>query len=136
MKQTVRVTAIPENGIAEVFLERQSACSGDCHRCGGCGAVRETLFVRAEDPIGVSVGDQVVVETATGTVLKAAVLVYLLPVICFFAGYFTAAAFRFLPGLIGAAAAALGILPAVFLNRRMVRKKTQTFRIVSYAQEF
>ena len=29
--------------------------------------MRETLFVRAEDPIGVSVGDQVVVETAQGT---------------------------------------------------------------------
>ena len=136
MKQTVRVTAIPENGIAEVFLERQSACSGDCHRCGGCGAVRETLFVLAEDPIGVSVGDQVVVETSTGTVLKAAVLVYLLPVIFFFAGYFAGAALRFFPGLSGASAAVLGILPAIFLNRRMERKKTQTFRIVSYAQEF
>ena len=136
MKQTVRVTSIPEQGIAEVFLERQSACSGDCHKCGGCGAVRETLFVFAEDPIGVSVGEQVIVETATGTVLKAAVLVYLLPVMFFFIGYFTAAALRFFPGLIGAAAAAFGILPAVCLNRRMERKKTQTFRIVSYAQEF
>ena len=136
MKQNVRVTAIPEPGIAEVFMIRESACSGECHRCGGCGALRETLFVRAEDPIGVSVWDQVVVETATSEVLKAAFLVYLLPVIFFFAGYFAGAALRFWPGLTGAAAAILAAVPAILLNRRMEKRKTQTFRIVSYAQEF
>ena len=135
MKQTVRVTAVRSDGTAEVFLQRQSACSGDCHHCGGCGAVRETLFVTAENPIVASVGDVVVGETATATVMKAAVLVYLVPVILFLAGYFAGQALRFLPGLTGAFGFALGLLPAILLNRRMMHRHEKTFRIVSFAQE-
>ena len=136
MKQTVRIVSIPEPGIAEVFLERESACSGDCHKCSGCGAIRETLFVRAENRIGADVGDHVVVETATHTVMKAVLLVYLVPVVLFFVGYVLGAVLSFLPGLTGALGFALGIIPAVFLNRRMEQKKESTFRITGFAQEF
>jgi len=135
MKQMVRVTAIRPDGTAVVFLQRQSACSGDCHQCSGCGAVRETLFVTAENPIGAAVGDTVMVETSTATVMKAAVLVYLVPVILFFVGYFAGQMISFLPGILGAVGFVLGILPAILLNHKMTRSHEQTFRIVSFAQE-
>ena len=40
MQQIVKVTRLLEPGYAEVFLTRQSACSGDCGSCGGCGAAK------------------------------------------------------------------------------------------------
>lgn len=116
-------------------MERRSACSGDCHQCGGCGAARETITVSAENLIGAGIGDDVIVETATGTVLKAAAVVYLLPIALFFAGYFLGEALRFFPGVMGAGCFALGILPAVWMNRKLTRGREKTFRIVAYAQE-
>ena len=136
MKQTVRITAIPGPGLAEVFLLRQSACSGDCHSCNGCGAVREQLFVIAENPIGASVGDMVIVETETKTVMKAAMLVYLVPLILFFTGYLLGVAIQFLPGMLGVLGLILGAMPAFLLNRKLERKNERTFRITGYAQEF
>ena len=136
MEQLAKVRQTNGNGMARVVVVRESACSGDCHKCSGCGAIRETLFVRAENRIGADVGDHVVVETATHTVMKAVLLVYLVPVVLFFAGYVLGAVLSFLPGLTGALGFALGIIPAVFLNRRMEQKKESTFRITGFAQEF
>ena len=135
MRQTVRVTSVPEPGQAEVFLLRQSACSGDCHSCGGCGAIREELIVRAENPIGAKVGDLVTIETETKTVLTAAFLVYLVPILLFFLGCWIGEQTG-CPVLLGAGGFVLGIVPAVLLNRVMERRRRNTFRITGYAQEF
>ena len=40
MEQIVRVRRLLENGNAEVVHVRESACSGDCHKCSGCGAAK------------------------------------------------------------------------------------------------
>lgn len=135
MRQTVRVTGIPEPGQATVFLLRQSACSGDCHSCGGCGAVREELFVRADNPIGAKVGDLVTIETETKTILGAAFLVYLVPIILFFLGCWIGDQTGYAV-VMGAVGFVLGMVPAVLLNRFMERRRKNTFRITGYAQEF
>ena len=51
------------------------------------------------------------------------------------AGYFAGQALGVLPGLTGAFGFALGLLPAILLNRRMMHRHEKTFRIVSFAQE-
>ena len=51
MEQLVRVRRLNEDGTAQVIHVRQSACSGDCHKCAGCGAVEQTLLVEARNPI-------------------------------------------------------------------------------------
>ena len=52
MEQLVRVRTCNPDGTAEVVCVRESACSGDCHKCSGCGAAKETILLEAQNPIG------------------------------------------------------------------------------------
>ena len=74
MEQLVRVRNVFPDGTAEVLLVRESACSGDCHKCSGCGAAKETMIFTARNAINASRGDLVKVESATGPVMKAAMV--------------------------------------------------------------
>lgn len=87
MEQTVRVTCLLPDQMAQVQLVRQSACSGDCHQCAGCGATTQTLILQARNPIGAQPGDLVRVQSASSPVLKAAAVLYILPLALFVAGY-------------------------------------------------
>lgn len=87
MEQIVRVRRTFPNGTAEVVRVRESACSGDCHKCSGCGAAQQTMLLTVQNPIGAAAGDTVIISSDTGTVLKAAALLYILPVVTFIAGY-------------------------------------------------
>ncbi len=87
MEQTVKVRSLLPDGRAEVIHLRQSACSGDCHQCAGCGAAQQTMVVPAENTIGARPGDLVVISSETSGVLKAAAVVYVLPMLLFFGGY-------------------------------------------------
>lgn len=110
-------------------MERRSACGGDCDSCGGCAAIRETVTVAAENPIGAVPGERVTVESDTRTVMGAALVVYLLPILLFFAGYAAGAPLGAAPGLTGAVGMILGVIPILLCNRRLERKKN-VFRIV------
>ncbi len=87
MEQIVRVQKVLADGTAQVLRVRESACSGDCHQCSGCGASQQKMLLTAHNPIGAKPGDQVVIEAESAYVLKAAVLLYILPVVLFIAGY-------------------------------------------------
>ena len=97
MEQLVRVRQTFSDGTAEVLLVRESACSGDCHKCSGCGAAKETMIFTAQNAIGAGRGDLVKVESATGPVMKAATVLYVLPLVLFFLGYYLGT----LPGSFG-----------------------------------
>ena len=84
MQQLVRVRQVHEDGTATVIHVRESACSGDCHKCSGCGAAKEAIILEAKNPIGAKAGDLVTIESETGPVLKAAAVMYLLPMVFFF----------------------------------------------------
>ena len=79
MEQIVRVRQTLPDGTASVVHIRESACSGDCHKCSGCGAAKEAVIFTADNPVGARVGDLVKVESSTAPVLKAAVVLYVLP---------------------------------------------------------
>lgn len=117
---------------AVVSVRRESACSGDCHKCAGCGAVTQTLQVRADNPIGASPGDRVYFDSSSAVVLWAAVLVYLMPVLGFFVGYFTGLAVGAV-GLMGAAGFLLGWIPALLYNR-WVKRRPPTYTIVAFVE--
>ena len=51
MEQLVRVKETYDNGTALVIHVRESACSGDCHKCSGCGAAKESILLTAENPL-------------------------------------------------------------------------------------
>ncbi len=127
MEQTVKVCRVFPDGTAQVLRIRESACSGDCHKCSGCGAAQQALLLTAQNPIGAAEGDMVTVESATAPVLKAAAVLYLLPLVLFFGGYL---AFGALGGGIGFA---LGIAGVVVYDRRKAKKEKTVYTITGFA---
>jgi sigma-E factor negative regulatory protein RseC len=74
-------------GRARVQTLRSGAC-GSCKARGGCsglGGGREAR-VWVSDPLGVTVGDRVVIAVPGGTVVRASLLLYLVPVVALLAG--------------------------------------------------
>ena len=119
MEQLVRVRETFDDGTALVIHVRESACSGDCHKCSGCGAAKETVLLKAKNPISARRGDLVKLESATGPVLKAAAVMYMIPMVLFFAGYFAGDALWQRGALTGCLAFAAGISLAVLYDRKI-----------------
>lgn len=134
MEQVVRVQKCEPDGSAQVLHTRQSACSGDCHQCAGCGAVQEKMLLTVRNPIGAKPGDWVVIRSETGPVLAAAAVLYLLPLLLFFAGYGVFAALGGNGALGGCLTFALGIALALLYDRLVVKKKKTVYTIIGYAQ--
>ena len=133
MEQIVRVHRLHPDGRADIILVRESACSGDCHKCSGCGAAKETMIVTAENPIRAGVGDFVTLTSDTASVMKAVVVVYLLPLVLFFAGYALGAAIDWLPGLMGGFGFGLGVALAVWFDRYTAKNNETVYTITGYA---
>ena len=133
MEQLVRVKEVYDDGTALVIHVRESACSGDCHKCSGCGAAKEAVLFTAENRIGACRGDLVKVESDTKTVLKAAVVLYVLPLVLFFMGYWLGT----IPGNFGALAGCLGFVLGVGIiviyDRKVVRKQIIGYTITAFA---
>ncbi len=133
MEQTVKVRRVFPDGTAQVIRLRESACSGDCHKCSGCGAARQTLLFTADNPIGAQPGDTVIVQAGTGPVLKAAVVLYVLPMMLFLAGYIGGTLLGGLWPWLGAAGFALGLAGVVAYDRRVAGKKETVYTITGFA---
>ncbi len=131
MQQQVLVTRLIDTQYAEVMLKRQSACSGDCHHCGGCATPNEVIRVKAVNRIGAKPGDTVIVETAGKTIVQAALVVYLVPIVLFFVGWAVGSMLGS-GGLGGALGFLLGLIPAVCYNRYLLRKRPVTYTITAF----
>ena len=132
MQQLVRVRQVHADGSATVIHVRESACSGDCHKCSGCGAAKEAILLDAKNPIGAKPGDLVTIESETGPVLKAAVVMYMLPMVLFFAGYALGAVWQQGP-LVGCLAFVASIGLAVVYDRKVVKKQNLGYTITGFA---
>ena len=135
MDQLVRVKETYENGTALVICVRESACSGDCHKCSGCGAAKETIALTADNPIGACPGDLVNLRSETGPVLKAALVLYMMPLVLFFTGYGLGAALGLSGGLFGGLAFVLSIVLIVMYDRRMAKKDNTIYTITGFATD-
>ena len=131
MRQKATVDRLLADNMAEVLVVRESACSGDCHKCAGCGSVTQTLRVTAENRISAQRGDVVYLEGDTAVVLRGAALVYLVPLVTFLIAYFAAMSLGSWAILIGIIAFALGMIPAFVYNRKM---KNPRYTIVGYVK--
>ena len=135
---TQKVTVLSVSGsTAKVIHNRPTACHGDCDHCaGGCGAMaaKEKIIVEAENLIGARPGDRVVIEGATKKVAVAIALVYVLPLVLFFLGYFLTQHFAGPANLIAVLGFLLGLLVAVLASRTQKKKGTEIqFRITAFA---
>ena len=133
MEQLVKVRKTHKDGTATVIHIRESACSGDCHKCSGCGAAKETVIFTADNPIGAVPGDLVRVESSTAPVLKAAMVLYVLPLVLFFLGYWLGT----LPGTFGTIGGVLGFMLGVVIvivyDRLVVNKANIRYTITAFA---
>ena len=134
MEQQVRVQKLNPDGTAQVVHIRQSACSGDCHKCSGCGAAQETLVLTARNPIGAQPGDTVVIQSATGPVLAAAAVLYMLPLALFFLGYLVGENLWQQGPLLGGIGFVLGVALAVAYDRLVAKKRQTVYTIIGYSQ--
>ena len=133
MEQLVRVKETRDDGTAVVIHIRESACSGDCHKCSGCGAAKEAVLFTAENRIGARRGDLVKVESATGPVMKAAVVLYVIPLILFFLGYYLGERFLGMGALMACLGFVLSIVLVVLYDRKVVKKQNLGYTITAFA---
>ena len=135
MTQTAQVKRAFPNGTAEVAVVRQGACAHNCSECGGCmTAAQPTVTALADNAVGAREGELVVVETENAQLMGIIAFVYLVPMVLLVAGYLVAQAFGLTQGwciLSGVAAFAVSILLVVALDRRVKRRQSLRFRIVS-----
>ena len=134
MEQLVRVKETFDDGTATVIHVRESACSGDCHKCSGCGAAKETILLKAENPIGATRGDLVKLESATGPVLKAAAVMYMVPMVLFFVGYFIGDAIFGRGALAGCLAFVVSIGLAVLYDRKIGKTSKTSYTITEFVE--
>ena len=135
MEQLVRVTRTNDDGTAQVIHIRQSACSGDCHKCSGCGAVQQKLLLDARNPIGAQPGAMVIIRAESGPVLAAAAVLYMLPLLLFFLGYLAGQLLWQQGVLVGGCAFVAGIILAVVYDRCVIKKQKTVYTITGFAQE-
>ena len=133
MEQLVRVQKTNEDGTAQVICVRESACSGDCHKCSGCGAAQEAIIFEANNPIGAKTGDLVNVQSETGPVLKAAVVLYMLPLVLFFGGYAAGVALGLSGALVGCGAFLVSVALIVLYDRHLAKKDNTIYTITDFA---
>ncbi len=132
MRQRGTVEAVSDR-VAVISVVRESACSGDCHKCAGCGAVAQTLQIHADNPIGARKGDRVYVESSTRRVLWAAVVVYLVPLLGFFLGYFLGQMWGYVA--VGAVMGFLiGWIPALLYNT-YTKKRPPVYTLVAFVEQ-
>ncbi len=135
MTQQVQIFRCNDDGTAQVLCVRESACSGDCHKCAGCGAVKQTLEVTARNPIGAKPGDRVIMESETGPVMAAAFMLYVLPLVLFFLGYALGSTYG-AGALTAGAGFALGIGVVVCYDRLVVQKQKPVYTITGYPHQY
>lgn len=119
MKKEAQVISVSDDGTAELRVKRDSAC-GDCASCGGCNA--GSVLVKVKNSLSAKVGDTVLIETPSKTVVAVAALVYLLPLLLFFAGYAIGTLAAVSPVLLGGIGFA-GALAAVIVCSRKLSAK-------------
>lgn len=99
METRARVVEVDvKQGIAIVESRRKSACDG-CHKntdgegCAVCSLMGgdPVIRTRADNRIGAKVGDTVEITSATSRMIRYAVLVFILPLVCGGVGYVIAA---------------------------------------------
>lgn len=135
MEQLVKVRRVFEDGTAEVFHVRESACSGDCHKCSGCGAAKEAMVFTAMNPLGARPGDLVKVQSQSAPVLKAAVVLYVAPLVLFFLGVALGSLLGTMEYLLGGFGFCVGIVLVVIYDRKVMNKTDIVYTITEIGKK-
>lgn len=77
--------------MAHVRFLRESACGGNCSSCGGCKVKPVDRWI--ENTLDAKIGDKVEVKSESSKILLSAFILYIIPLVMFFAGYFITISF-------------------------------------------
>lgn len=135
MEQQAQVIRIVDEHTAMIAVKRKSACSGDCHTCHGCPHPDEIVVVPAANPVGAKKGDDVVVTSSTKRVLQLALLLYIMPVVLFFLGYFLVGGGEARRAVCGVAAFLVGVGICMLFSRNMKKTQNEMQFEISYVME-
>ncbi|NLO48387.1 MAG: SoxR reducing system RseC family protein [Clostridiales bacterium] len=134
MKQNAIVKKIIRDTLAEVEVQRSSACGEQCASCSsGCG-IKKTLTVTAINTAGAKPGDKVIIESGTAKVVLLALFVYILPLVIFLMAYFLASSFKLSEGactIISVGMFLLGCGCVVLINKKLRRDRKLQVEITS-----
>jgi len=112
------VIRFDDDGLAQVRLERQSAC-GQCGSRGTCGAGHAVEpVIRLRLAANTRIGDGVIVSTPTASVTLAALLGYALPSVCLLLGAILAELYAGSDATT-VAGAALGFVAGLLIGRTL-----------------
>ena len=111
MTQDAIVYKCLANGMAEVVVTRTTACGSNCGNCESC-IFQSELKTLAKNSINARPGQKVIIESKSSRIYKAAMLVYILPMLLMVLGYALGAALSTGEGL-GIAAHAVALLDTV-----------------------
>ena len=136
MVQNAIVKKIVKEGVAEVSLLRQMECGLHCEgACAGCTAKPpQEILALASNDIGAQPGDFVEVEPAGGRSISISVAVFLVPCLGLGLGYALGLNVLRLGELASLLTAALGLaagfIPAVLMNRAIMKSQAPEFAIL------
>jgi len=120
------VTKLLPNSMAEVAVTRSTACGGNCGSCEACQFQNELKTI-ARTTRGARPGQKVTIETSSSVIFGAAMLVYIVPLLFFIAGYIIAAAFGAGEGICVLSSFIFLIISAVILVLSQRKKKNKKF---------
>lgn len=133
MTQDAIVYKCLPNGMAEVVVTRTTACGSNCGNCESC-IFQSELKTLAKNSIKARPGQKVIIESKSSKIYKAAMLVYILPMILMVLGYALGAALSAGEGL-GIALGFVGLIAGaalIVLSERRKNKEPITFEIIEF----
>ena len=133
MTQDAIVYKCLPNGMAEVVVTRTTACGSNCGNCESC-IFQSELKTLAKNSINARPGQKVIIESKSSRIYKAAMLVYILPMLLMVLGYALGAALSTREGL-GIALGFAGLIAGaalIVLSERRKNKEPITFEIIEF----
>lgn len=107
-----------------VVVFRESSCGGHCKSCGLCGDMR--VQIKVKNTCHASEGDIVRIESSSKSILFAAFVVYMLPVIFFLAAWAVFYSLTDGQALLSSVGGVCGLIVAVVIGKaynRLIKDK-------------
>ena len=137
MEQIAVVKAVLENGMAQIAVERDTACGAahSCHECAGCEKMmtNTNTVVTAFNDVSAGKGDIVRVRSENAAFFKTAAIVYIVPLILAMVFYFVSVGMAMGEGLqvlMAFGGFAVGVLLSIAWDRHMKKTSGLRFHIV------
>ena len=136
--------SIANEDTARVIIRRESACGDSCASCGGGCNDSKSIILELENTLKAEVGDYVIVESKSSTILKSAFVAYIMPLMLMIVGVLIGmsvfeglgyANFEALGFLVGMVFLAISYFILKYVDNRYFRDNDGMFEMVAIVSE-